>query len=127
MSSASIDFDRAILEFMADFPLTVTYVKYGVGVFNPATGETTNTTTQYSVSAIIQDLMRTSNGVSTKFDTLIQQGDKEIYIKPIDGLVISSPTQDSIIVNNITYSIVVMRELNPTMSAPILYNFMVRQ
>ena len=131
--SAASDFDRAILDFMQDDPLAVTYVSSLPAVFNPATGENTATDISTQVSAIILDLTSTSSGLSSKFGTQIVAGDKEIYILPPEKSdpfklpLVVNPANDLIKVGIVEYSVVAMKECNPTASAPLLYNFHIRR
>lgn len=126
------DFDFTVEELMKEFGFVATYVKQEVGEYDPSIGESTVTTTEIPVEAILLDLTLQSNGLSVKYGTLIQAGDKELYIRPpekvddVDSLVID-PSSDVIKVGNITYKIVSVKELNTTGSNPILYSLYVRR
>lgn len=131
--SASSDFDRAILEFFNDDPLTATYLKFTVGVYDPSTGEASVTNVEIPVKCILLDMTRTNNGLSSKFGTLVSEGDKECYILPVEKadplaipLVIDT-TSDRLKIGSITYNVAAMKEANPTGSAPLLYNLMLKR
>jgi len=131
--SAADDFDRMILDFMRDDPLTATYIQYGTPVYDTTTGESTTPETLTSVQCIILDFDRMSNGLSSKFGTEILQGDKDFYMYPTNKAdplatpIVPNPTSDRITVGGITYKIVNMKEANPQASAPLLYNLMLRR
>ena len=131
--SAASDFDRMILDFMNDDPLFGTYIQYGTPVYDTTTGENTTSETQTSVQLIFLDFDRMVNGQSSKYGTEILQGDKDCYMlptnkaDPLATLIVPNTTSDRIIVAGVTYKIVVMKEANPQMNAPLLYNFMLRR
>lgn len=131
--SAEQDFMRMILDFMNDDPMTATYYQYAI-VYNPATSENEELlVSQTLVHAILLDFDRTSNGFSTKFGTLIEAGDKELYMLPTqkeDPLatpIIPNPAADRITVAGITYKVVIVKSADPTGSNPLLYNIMLRR
>lgn len=128
------DFDRAILEFFVDFGFEATYIKQlGDGVYDPATGENVITTVEIPVEAILLDLTLQSNGLSTKFGTLVQAGDKELYIRPpekTDPLrlpLVINPANDRVRANGVEYKIHSMKELNTTSTESLLYNLYIRR
>jgi len=132
MSSAD-DFDRMIRDFMNDDILFATYHQYSNPVYDTTTGENTVTQIDTSVQCIILDFNRMSNGLSSKFGTEILQGDKDFYMYPTNKAdplatpIVPNPTSDRITVSGITYKIVNMKECNPQMNAPLLYNLMLRR
>ena len=127
--SAASDFDRMILDFMNDDSLTATYHQYTQGAYDTTTSEYTTVQVDTPVRGILLDFDRVSNGLSSKFGTLILQGDKEFYMLPTqkaDPLatpIVPNTTSDRITVANITYKIEVSKSADPTGAAPLLYNF----
>lgn len=132
--SAASSFDRMIVEFFRDDPCTATYIQTVAGVFNPATGEMSSSTTlETPVQIILLDMTRSSNGLSSKFGLLISEGDKEVYVRPPNktnplALPLNiDTTSDFLKVGSITYKVASMREANPTGAAPLLYNLMLKR
>lgn len=132
MSSAQ-HFDRMILAFLRDDPMTAYYIKEIQGSYDVATGDYTTIKVETPVQAILLDLTRTSSGLSVKYGTEILAGDKELYVLPPPKadptalpLVIET-NSDRIRINQITYKIVHMTEANPNADMPLLYNFMIRR
>ena len=132
MTPAS-DFDRMVMEFMEDDPLTAIYLSYNDGVYNPTLGENVTAVTEVEVDAILLDLTLQSNGLSTKFGTLVLGGDKNLYIRPpekkdieAEALVIN-PSKDRVRIGTVEYKIVTMKEINPSGSNPILYDLYIRR
>lgn len=131
--SAASDFDRMILDFMNDDPLTGIYYQYSDPVYDTTTGENTSSETQTPVRCILLDFDRVTNGLSSKFGTEILAGDKELYMLPtqkadaVASPIIPNPTRDRITVAGISYKIVISKSADPTGAAPLLYNFMLRR
>jgi len=131
--SAWDDFGGSILEFFRDDPLTVTYVQTTGGTQNYSSGEYVPTTVETPCQAIMLDLIRNSSGFSTKFGSLVSQGDKEAYILPperedsYETPLVITPGTDKIVVGSVTYTVVAMTELNPNGASAIVYNFMLRR
>lgn len=131
--SAQDDFGRSILAFMQDDPMTAYHIRHTAGSYDPATGEASTTVTETPVRAILLDITRLTNGLSTKFDTEIIAGDKELYClppernDPLSPPLIIDPATDTIRVGINTYKIVTMKEANPNASVPLLYNLVIRR
>ena len=132
MSSAS-DFDRAIMDFMNDDPLTAYYTQYIQGSYDPSTSTYSTTTIEVACKSIMLDLTRNNNGLSSKFGTEILDGDKELYLLPPpkdDPLALPiqiDTTSDRVRIGNITYKVAVAKVLDPTNADIMLYNLMLRR
>lgn len=133
MTSAASDFDKMIMDFMNDDPMIAIYIQTKKGVYDPATSTTPVVVTEIPVRAILLDVDRASNGLSSKFGSEILIGDKELYCLPPNKLDKNAPplivntVVDLIRVGGVTYKIHVMKEANPDASAPLLFNFMLRR
>lgn len=131
--SAESDFLRMIIDFMNDDPMTATYHQFAQGSYDFSTDTYTTVPIDTPVRAILLDLDRTNNGFSSKFNTLISSGDKELYMFPTqlaDNLaapIVPDPTKDSITVAGIKYKIHVVKSADPKGSNPLLYNFLLRR
>lgn len=131
--SATDDFMRMIFDFMNDDPMTAYYIQQSEGEYDPAQGTSPIIKVETPCRAILLDVDRSSNGLSTKFGTEIISGDKELYLLPPEKadstatpLVINTAS-DRIRVGLHTYKIAVMKEANPDAKAPLLYNFVLRR
>ena len=131
--STEEDFIRSILDFMQDDPLTVYYTKYTQGSYDPSTSEYTSTVVEIPCSAIILDLTRNSNGLSSVYGKSILAGDKDMYLFPpnkldanVSPLTIDT-TVDRVRVGSILYKVEDMKELNPQGDNTILYQFFLRR
>ena len=131
--SVADDFDRMIYDFFNDDPAIGYYIQATTPVFNPETGDNESPDVETPVQIILLDLMRTSNGLSSKFGTEIVAGDKEVYIRPPEKtnssatpLVINT-VSDRIRIAGITYQVVVMKEATPTGTSPLLYDMHIRR
>jgi hypothetical protein len=126
------DFDCAVLEFMRDYSSVAQYISISEGTYNPSTGSTSPTSTTIPVDAILMDLTLKSNGLSVKYDTLVQAGDKEAYVRPpqtdvVPTNLVVNPASDRIVIAGVEYKIVTFKELNPTGTAPILFSLYLRR
>lgn len=127
------DFDYAVLEFMQDFGTTMQYTKIVAGEYDVETGVVSSTEEVTDVEGIILDLTLQSNGYSTKYGTMVQAGDKEIFVRPpkkadssADNLVVD-PATDFIVVGDVEWKVVTFKEVNPVGDDnPILFSFYVR-
>lgn len=133
MSIAS-DFDRMVIDFMNDDPLIAYYIKFsGDGIYNPSTGENVVSTVEIPVKAILLDLTLRTNGLGTAPNSLIQAGDKLLYVQPpekTDSLrspLVINPASDKIRIGTTEYDIVIMKESNPSGSNVILYELYLRK
>lgn len=131
--SSSSDFDKMVLEFFNDDPLAVVYKKQTTGAFNPATRELTSSIAEISCKGILLDMQMTSNGLSTKFGTVISEGDKELIMLPTEKASFNAspispdPTQDSVVVAGVEYNVVNMKEINPSGAVPLVYFLHIRR
>lgn len=132
MTSAASDFDQMIIMFMADDPMTATYLQY-IEEYDYATSENILVEVTTPILGILLEFDRTNNGMSSKFGEMVLAADKDFYMLPTqkrDPLatpIVPNTTSDKIIVAGITYKCHVMKETNPTGAAPLLYNFMLRR
>lgn len=133
MSAESDFLVSCVLPFFQDDPMTATYIKALPSVYDPSTGAASSTTLEIPVKCILLDLTRINNGLSSKFGTLVSEGDKEVYILPSEKadplatpLVIDA-TSDRLRIGSITYDVKAMKEANPTGAAPLLYNLLIRR
>lgn len=127
------DFDLTVLEFIRESGCSATLIKEATGAYNPATGTVASDTDEIAVEAILMDLTLQSNGLSTKYGTLVEAGDKELYMRPphktnpLLGEIEIKPASDRIRVGAVTYKIVTFKELNPSASDPALYTLYLRR
>lgn len=130
--SVLTEFDPMVLEFFSECGVDATYSKV-TQTYDPTDGDMAETSVTWDVQAIVLDLSLQSNGFSLKYGTLVQQGDKEVFIRPpkkVDGTsnFTVDPANDKILVGSKVYSIVTYKEVNPTMGDdPILFMFYVRE
>lgn len=120
------DFSLAVDQFMADYGTTGQFIQKTGSSYDPATGTVTDSTVTVDVSVILMDLTLQSNGYSVKYGTLVQEGDKEAYVKPVGAMKIS-PLVDKLKVGSTLYSIVTFKETNPTGSNPVAFFLYLRR
>src|SRR4051812_3658440 len=79
--SAQDDFNRMIVDFFNDDPLTVTY-QSNTESYSDATAVNTLSTVNIPCQAIFLDHQLRTSGDSTKDGTLIREGDKLLFMRP---------------------------------------------
>lgn len=126
------DFSCSVLEFMREYASQAQYISISEGSYDPSNGSAAEVRTSIPVDAILLDLTLQSNGLSAKYGTLVQAGDKQAYIRPpqTDAVPVSlvvNPVSDRIVIAGIEYKIVTFKELNPTGSAPVLFDLYLRR
>lgn len=127
------DFDGVVQEFMDDFGFTATYIKGGEGTYNTATGENVVTNEEIPVRAILMDRTLQSNGLGTQLGSLIQAGDKQLYIQPTQKTdtsataIVVNAAADRVRIGSVTYDIVTSKEINTTADDQILIELYIRR
>lgn len=127
------DFDGCVRDFMNDFGFVATYLQYTVGAYDPTTGSNTSTTIQTSVNAILLDRLLKNDGLGTQYGSLIQAGDKQLFIQPIQksntlaSPIIVDPSKDRIQIGTTIYKIVTSKEINTTAANQVLIELYIRR
>lgn len=131
--SAASDFDNMIMEFMADDPMIAFYIKTVDGPYDYETSTMPQVITEIPCKAILLDDISSNNGFSSKFNTMIQAGDKQLYLLPPEKAdlnatpMVIDPANDRVRIANVTYKVQIMKEANPTGTSSLLYNFLLRR
>lgn len=126
------DFDKAAFELVTEFGCPGTYVKTTLGDYDPVTATSPTATVEIPLLIALLDLTRPNNGFGIKSGTNeIIQADKEAYVVPPTKrgnatLLPIDVVNDTIVVNDVSYSIVTMKEVNPSGSDPLVYIFYLR-
>jgi len=125
------DFDAAALELVSEMGTTGTYISVSKGSYDPETGTVVPASTPQTVKLAVLDLTLQSNGLSLKYGTEVLAGDKEVYMIPpqkTGGAAISvNPGADKVVVGGVTYTVVTFKEVNPTMTDPVVFFLYVRR
>lgn len=128
------NFDGVVRRMMQRFPGTAVITIVGDGVYDENTGQYTTTDINYTVNCIVLDYTLQSNGTQTDRGTLIQAGDKQVYVQPTEkssnGAVLMpkiQPQKDYITIANVKYGIVTFKEFNPSQSNNYLIELYIRK
>lgn len=132
--STAADFDRMVMEFMRDDPLTAYIVKQSTtGTFDPTTGNLPTSEIEIPVQAIQLDLTLRTNGDGAVPYSLIRASDKLLFVRPPEKTDIFSmplvinPAIDGVRIGTKVYTIVMLKEVNPSGSNVILYELYIRK
>lgn len=127
------DFDQTVLEFMNDFGFDATYLQSSEGTYDPNIGENVVTTTEIPIRAILLDRILKNDGIGTQPGSLIQAGDKQLFIQPTQKVdvdaapLVVNPSSDRVRVGADTYKVVVAKEINTTAADQILIELYIRR
>jgi hypothetical protein len=128
MASTLDPFVRVVTNMMRRFggPSTLIY-KGESGEYDPSQSGPQTTDVEFPVRTITFDYIQKVEGVGTKTGSMIQDGDKQVYMQPSASVPRPRPEIDKIVYKNTTYSIVSVKEMDVTGSTVILYELCIRQ
>lgn len=127
------DFDELVLSFMCEYGVIATYIQIPEGVYDTATGENVVTPVEIPVEALQLDLPLTRNGASTQNGTLIQDGDKQFFVRPPNKTdcnaapLVVNPAADKLRIGSVEWNIITFKEINTTGNNQILIELYVRR
>jgi hypothetical protein len=116
---------QVVVNMMLRFGAPVTVV-VSEGTYDPTESENTTTDTTYTPNGMVLDYTLQSNGSQTLPNTLIEAGDKQIFLEPLDGMPALRPGKDHVVLGSDKYKIVTVKELNPSQAANTLIELLVR-
>lgn len=108
------------------------YVNVTEGSYDPSTGTMTNVTTSRDISVCVFDYPYLNSGVTNLKNSLIKETDRQCLIIPFhkDGrtptTISVNPNLDKIVINNIQYSIIAFKEINPSGTDAAMYECYIR-
>jgi hypothetical protein len=112
------------------------YVSVAISeAYDPTTSENVVSYQDYAVNILVFDYVRKNEGDSTERNTLVQTGDKQVYVQPPQKTDIGiplphlSPNRDFLKVGDKIYKIVTVKQYNPSMSSEgcVVYELYVRE
>ena len=127
------DFDSTVQEFMDELGFDATYLKYTTAAYNPALSGNSSTVTEIAIRAILLDRTLQNNGLGTQPNSLIQAGDKQLFIQPTQKVyeyatpLTVNPAADKVRIGTTVYSIVTVKEINTTAADQILIELYIRR
>lgn len=133
------DFIGLVNDMMDEFGSTgILLTQLDAGEYDPATGTANVITGEIPIRCIFMDLTLQSNGSGTRDRTLIQDGDKVLYVSPSaalipalmpNGVLEVDSSDDKVVVGGYTYSVVTSKVIDPTASGtnPIMFELYLRR
>lgn len=121
-------YDRAAataLRLLTKYGQTVTLRRITTGDYDPSTGSASQTTTDYTASAAKFDFDFRMSGMTFVPGTLIQSGDKQIFMSA-HSLGITPAPGDQVIIGVDTWPVMGVKELKPADTA-VLYEILGRK
>jgi hypothetical protein len=82
-------------------------------VYDVETSTVVTTETQYPIKMVAQDYIQKSNGLYAQNGTLLQTGDKQFFIQS-EGVPVPRPGTDSIIFEGRKWTVLTVKDYNPS-------------
>lgn len=128
-------FDEVVANMMQDFGTTAYVVVVTQEEYDPDTSENIVLTTNYKVKAMFFDYIDKTSGARTEKNSLIQTGDKQVFIQPPHKMDAGVPLphlqagKDHLKIGTKIYSIVAVKEYNTQLNktGSILFELFVRE
>jgi hypothetical protein len=129
------DFRRAVADLMAELGGPITYHHTEPdGTYNPSTGEYTNQETSFNLTGILMDMPLRRNGMQVKGGTMIQDGDKQLFLIPPAGMLevlnttaIENIAADRVVAGSTSWRVYNVKTTDPAQTGPIVYEFYLRR
>lgn len=134
------DFDDVVRSMMQDFggctggqPNATYHKLVDVGTYDTATGSTTPVVSDIPIQAILIDYILKKDGLQSAFGTLVQDGDKMLYVRPTEKIdqyrlaLNPNATSDRVTFSNIIYKVVVIKEVNTSGTDSVLFEILIRR
>lgn len=129
MATALDPIIRTISNMMSRFGGTSTLtVTTSESSYDYDTSTSEEVVTDYPVQSIAFDYIQKKDGIgSGEGNTLIRSGDKQIFIKPYPSLPLPNPRTDNVTYKGTVYTIVTVKDYNPSGVQSVLYELFIRE
>lgn len=117
---------RTVLNMITRYGGTSVLTVSSPGTYDVSTSSVIEINTDYTVKMIAFDYFQKVSGMNTEINTLIRNGDKQVFMLP-EANPRPTPAVDSLVYNGIRHSIVSVKDLNPSGSQSILYELYIRE
>lgn len=94
--------------------------------YDVETSTMVNTVTTFNVETVVMDYTQKFSGFGTE-STLVKTGDKQVFVKVVDGLPVPVAGRDTLILSGEDFSIVSVKEINPSGIKAYVYEIFARQ
>lgn len=118
---------RTVFNIMRQFGGTSTLIVNAGDSYNYETSETTPTLVEYEVQTIAFDYLQKKDGIGTESNTIVQRGDKQMFIRPKDGVPFPDPRADTITYKGEKFNIVTVKDINPSGNLSVLWEAYLRK
>lgn len=118
---------RTVYNMITRYGGDSTLVVLTQGEYDPTQGEAVTQETLHTVRTLAFDYIQKADGVGTKFGTLIQDGDKQLFMLPKAGVPAPRPQVDKITYEGVRHSVVALKALNPSGNKVIMYEMYIRK
>jgi hypothetical protein len=128
-------FDRVVADMMRKFGTKAVIRVAKQSEYDPSQSQNNVTEKDYPVKVMFFDFLDKKFGVGTEGKSLIQAGDRQVYVQPPQkqeggfALPHLQANQDYLVHDNKKYKIVFVKQLNPSMTKDgcVLYELYIRE
>lgn len=128
------NFDALVDKFMDSYGFSCTIIRQGNN-YDPTTSENITTEQLIPCTGILFDYTLRQLGDKNVADSLIQSGDKQLFIKPVQKAEFGDLTtitnlftsSDSIEIGSIRYKVITFKQINPTTANPYVWELSIRK
>lgn len=112
-------------ELIAEFGQALTHISVTEGVYNPATGTTTNTTTTQNGFGAIFEFTNQEAGVIQTAGGLVQTNDRKLLLSS-SGITVGPLPNDTMTVDGVVYTVLKVQTLKPAATV-VMYELHLRR
>ncbi len=98
-----------------------------LGDYDPATSSASNIEESFEVKTIKFDYLQKRDGETSQTNSLIRDGDKQVWMQPDTFAPKPEAKKHSLIFNGVKHNIITVKEVNPSGCNPIIYELFIRE
>lgn len=99
----------------------------GEPTYNPETSTVIATETYYPVRVLVFDYIQKTQGATVQGSTLIQTGDKQMFVQPTDDLPEPKARTSRVVFKGVNYDVITVKALDPSGTNVLLYELFIRE
>lgn len=126
-TSAYDDIVFCVTDILGEYGGPAQFISRSNGPYDPTVGTAPIVDTTYNVRMVAFDFLQKKDGDQGGENSLLKSGDKEVYMSSSVLLPRPNPKTDSIIYTGRKYSIITIKELNPSGTLSIVYQLFIRE
>ncbi len=118
---------RTVFNMMRQFGGTSTFTVSIEGPYDYETSTAPVIHVDYTVQTLCFDYLQKKDGIGTETSALIQNGDKQMFIRPKEGVPFPIPRSDTVTYKGEKFNIVTAKDINPSGNLSVLWEIYLRK